>query len=175
VWIEKEALIGVINQICRDEDVPYFACKGYVSQSELWKAAQRIIEYENDYAQNTYIIHLGDHDPSGIDMSRDIQERLDMFGAHAGVKRIALNFDQIEKYNPPPNPTKLTDTRAKDYIQKYGESSWELDALDPKTLRDLIRNEVNLHRDPDVYADRLKEEFDHKSILNKVAKNWKSL
>jgi len=100
VWIEKEALVGVIARICQNLDIPYFACKGYVSQSEMWGAAQRIINYN----ATTTVLHLGDHDPSGLDMTRDIEERLELFNAHnVHVERIALNYDQIQEYNPPPN------------------------------------------------------------------------
>lgn len=88
------------------------------------------------------IIHLGDHDPSGIDMTRDIQERMDMFGADVFVKRVALTMEQIETFCPPPNPTKLSDARASSYIREYGHECWELDALEPKVITSLIRNEV---------------------------------
>ena len=83
------------------------------------------------------IIHLGDHDPSGIDMTRDIQERLQMFGADVYVKRVALTMNQIGTYNPPPNPAKITDSRASKYIDEYGNESWELDALEPQVITDL--------------------------------------
>ena len=76
MWIEKEALIGVIEGVCTELQVPYFACKGYTSQSEMWEAAQRLKRHEKA-GKNTVIIHLGDHDPSGLDMTRDIQERLE--------------------------------------------------------------------------------------------------
>ena len=93
------------------------------------------------------MIHLGDHDPSGIDMTRDITDRLNLFGAHATVRRIALNRDQVEQYNPPPNPAKLTDSRAVDYISTHGEYSWELDALDPATLDALVTSTILEYRD----------------------------
>lgn len=110
VWVEKDALIGIVSQICRELDVPHFSCRGYTSQSEMWSAAQRFIR--QNHRESRTIIHLGDHDPSGIDMTRDIQERMDMFGADVYVKRVALTMEQIEKFSPPPNPTKLSDARA---------------------------------------------------------------
>lgn len=94
----------------------------------MWSAAQRFIS--QDYRDNRVIIHLGDHDPSGIDMTRDIQERLQMFGADVYVKRVALTMNQIGTYNPPPNPAKITDSRASKYIDEYSNESWELDALE---------------------------------------------
>ena len=74
VWVEKDALVDIVGQACIPLDTPYFSCRGYTSQSEMWSAAQRFID--QSYRDNCYIIHLGDHDPSGIDMTRDIQERL---------------------------------------------------------------------------------------------------
>ncbi len=79
VWVEKEALVGVFDRVCAELDTPLFACRGYPSQSELWSAARnRFIRYLQA-GQNTLILHFGDHDPSGIDMTRDLQDRLDMF------------------------------------------------------------------------------------------------
>ena len=79
VWVEKEALVGVIERPCHEYNAPYFACKGYTSQSEMWGGAMRFIERKKDSGQNTVVLHFGDHDPSGVDMTRDIQERVDLF------------------------------------------------------------------------------------------------
>lgn len=93
VWVEKEALANVVGRVAEELDVSYFCCRGYVSQSEMWSSAQRFIKYERSGRTNV-IIHLGDLDPSGIDMSRDIQERLELFGVDALIfRRIALNRD----------------------------------------------------------------------------------
>ena len=146
VWIEKDALVGVIANACSDLDVNYFSCRGYTSQSEVWSAARRLSRHTKT-GQKAVIIHLGDHDPSGIDMTRDITDRLALFGAVAEVERIALNMDQVEQYNPPPNPAKLTDSRCTDYIKVHGPSSWELDALDPTTLDGLVRAHILNRRD----------------------------
>jgi len=151
VWIEKEALVGVIESVCKTLDVPFFACRGYVSQSEMWRAG---VEFRNP-EQHVVILHLGDHDPSGIDMTRDNFERLRTFSdGNVTVERIALNMDQIKKYNPPPSPAKTTDSRGTDYIDKFGIDSWELDALEPKVLIDLITKKVANHRADTLYVER---------------------
>ncbi|NCU30405.1 hypothetical protein EOM57_01220 [Candidatus Saccharibacteria bacterium] len=142
VWVEKEALIEVVGKACEKLDVPYFACRGYVSQSEMWAAAQRFIGMEQRH-ERSIILHLGDHDPSGVDMTRDIQDRLSMFGSSVYVDRIALTFEQVERYTPPPNPAKITDSRCKAYIEEYGRESWELDALNPTIISDLITEHVD--------------------------------
>ena len=166
VWIEKDALVGVIERVCAANDVDYFACRGYVSQSELYEAGKRIAARRDDTGQETIVIHLGDHDPSGLDMTRDNEERLCMFAeGNVEVKRVALNYDQVQRYDPPPNPAKLTDSRAAEYIAEHGQYSWELDALEPRVLRDLIQAEIDLVRDPDVWALREERLERHKEIL----------
>lgn len=181
VWIEKDALIGVIERPCEDNGVAYFSCRGYTSMSEIWVAAQRIVK-NIQAGQKVKIFHFGDHDPSGVDMTRDIWERLSQIvmrdlarlrwltketakamderidaGESAEdvypfcVQRVALNMDQIEQYNPPPNPAKLTDARAKKYVQKYGNESWELDALDPRVIVELVENHIGSCRDPKLW------------------------
>ena len=142
VWVEKDALIGIVGQICRELDVSHFSCRGYVSQSEMWEAARRL-RRRNDNGQHIVLLHLGDHDPSGKDMSRDIVDRLQIFETYdVEFHRLALNMDQIEEYGPPPNPAKLSDSRAAGYIEKYGRESWELDALEPQVISDIIREHV---------------------------------
>ena len=152
VWIEKDALIGVLDVACEPLDVSYFSCRGYTSQSEMWNAAIRRLLEHHEAGQNLHIIHLADHDPSGIDMTRDIEDRLNLFLRHHGstdveINRIALNMDQVREFNPPPNPAKLSDSRSREYIRRYGNESWELDALEPAVLTALIGAAVMEYRD----------------------------
>jgi hypothetical protein len=137
VWVEKDALIGIIEQAAKKLDTPCFSCRGFTSSTALWDAADRLKQHGKN-GQDCFIIHLGDHDPSGLDMTRDIRDRLQLFGASVAVERIALNMNQIQQYNPPPNPAKMTDTRSKKYIKQYGATSWELDAIEPSELDRLI-------------------------------------
>lgn len=173
VWVEKDALIDIVGQACRPLDTPHFSCRGYTSQSEMWSAAQRFIRQKNREAR--YIIHLGDHDPSGIDMTRDIQERLEMFGADVYVKRVALTMNQVTTYNPPPNPAKITDSRCGKYIDQYGEESWELDALEPQMLTKLITNEVTALRDDAIYQAICDREEAEKRELQTVADEYQKV
>jgi hypothetical protein len=170
VWVEKDALVGVIESICNDNDVPYFACRGYVSDSEMWSAAQRHIAYN----QNIVVLHLGDHDPSGIDMTRDIQSRLELFneGIDLEVRRIALTMKQIEELRPPPNPAKITDSRFKDYAKKYGNESWELDALEPSYISDLIENAILNIRDNDIYDELVDQQETERKQIQEVIDKW---
>lgn len=171
VWIEKDALVGVIDDLCTDLDVPYFACRGYTSQSEMWAAGQRLMHYRRE-GQTPVILHLGDHDPSGVDMTRDIIDRLDLFSGGIKVERLALNWDQIEEHNPPPNPAKLTDSRAEVYVAQYGLESWELDALDPATIAGLIDDAVARFRDDDLWSEALEEEQTGLRQLKQASQRW---
>jgi len=138
--VEKEALSGVLRPVCNDMDIPLLAARGYPSASVLHAfAVERIIPAMNE-GQCVVILHLGDHDPSGLDMTRDLRDRLSLFtGAMVDIRRIALNMNQIEELNLPPNPAKTTDKRFKAYAAQYGQSSWELDALPPEYLAGLVR------------------------------------
>lgn len=168
VWIEKDALIGVIERPCAELDVPYFSCRGYTSQSELWRAAQR----HRGYGTPTVVIHLGDHDPSGKDMTRDIEERLQLFGADSSVERIALNMDQIKRWNPPPNPAKVTDSRFAAYEAEFGSSSWELDALDPRKIDALVRSSIEDYLDQDLFDERVLQQEGDRTLLRKCSTRW---
>jgi hypothetical protein len=168
VFIEKDALVGVIEGICQELDVPFFSCRGYTSQSEMWAAAMRLEKYR-DGGQTPIIIHLGDHDPSGIDMTRDIRDRIEMFMGGVEVKRIALNEDQIKKYNPPPNFAKATDSRYTQYQEKFGDESWELDALDPNVIVSLIGDTVRDLMDEDKWEKAIEWEDTHKALIKESA------
>lgn len=130
VWVEKDALVDIVGQACSPLDTPYFSCRGYTSQSEMWSAAQRFIRQEQ--REKRIIIHLGDHDPSGIDMTRDIQERLELFG----------------------------------------DESWELDALEPKVITDLIKKQVTMYRNDDIYRAVCDKESREKEELKMLERNY---
>lgn len=175
VWVEKQALEAVIGQAADVWDVPYFACKGYTSQSEMWRGAVRFARYRN-LGQKVVIIHLGDHDPSGIDMTRDISERINqLFGVRVSVDRIALNMNQIEEYKPPPNPAKMTDSRFEGYAAEFGDESWELDALEPATLNELIQDRIKKYLDDDEWEQKQLEEGDARHALQRIADNWSAV
>lgn len=178
VWVEKEALAGVVQRAASETGVNYFACRGYVSQSEMYAAGLRFKRHRQLRDKRGMIIHLGDHDPSGIDMTRDIRERLEMFaGYHYApeVRRIALNMDQVEEFNPPPNPAKVTDSRFESYEREFGDESWELDALDPATLNALIVNEVYLLRDEGLWDLAVERQERERGQLDIVAQQWEEI
>ncbi len=172
VWIEKEALAGVIERICCELDIPFLSCKGYTSQSEMWASAMRLKRLADDHGQTPVILHFGDHDPSGIDMSRDIADRLRIFMGGLELKRLALNMPQIKQYKPPANPAKSTDSRYMDYQRKFGDESWELDALEPTVLAGLVRGAVESLLEKEKFDAIVKQETKHRLLLNKASDKW---
>lgn len=219
VWIEKDAAIGVVEGVCTQNSIPFFSCRGYTSMSEMHDAAQRL-RWHMEQGNQVTVLHIGDHDPSGLDMTRDITDRLRTFihrdwaglnmglGAHtrgaihtsmrdkinevreakAGegdwtpiedhdlpwqVKRIALNYDQIQQYAPPPNPVKMSDARFRRYHEETGLSqSWELDALEPSVLQDLILDEVDAVRDDTAWGLSEHQMETERNVLSGVGNWW---
>lgn len=179
VFVEKEALAQIVGKAASRWDVPYFANKGYLSSSSAWDVARNMMLLNEDKCKKFVVLHLGDHDPSGIDMTRDIQDRLNNYSRPSKsdrdkgadfidikVKRIALNKNQIDQYGPPPNPAKETDSRFESYQQEFGEESWELDALEPSVLVDLISSNIEDIVDYDKWDSmRAKQEDIKRSLL----------
>lgn len=168
VWVEKEALAGVIAQACEEWRVPYLSCRGYTSQSEMYESAMRFLR-AGEVGQDCILLHLGDHDPSGIDMTRDIVDRLAMFGARVDVRRLALNMPQIDELGPPPNPAKVTDSRFEAYEQEYGDESWELDALEPSYIDHLVASEIESFVEGDLWRASQRKESAAIDRLEEIA------
>lgn len=177
-WIEKDALIGVIEGPCSKWRVPYFSCRGYVSASEMYGAAKRL-EEQVEAGKGVIVLHLGDHDPSGTQMTDNISERIDLLtrglisdGAMA-VRRLALNMDQINTYNPPPNAAKESDSRFRAYQERYNtDESWELDSMQPGVLVDLIDDEIAGIVKRDLWDRDVAAEKEPRRQLLEVGRRW---
>lgn len=178
VWVEKDAIEGIAVRTCRALDIACFSCRGYTSQSSIWAAGRRLKSYAEE-GRKPVILHLGDLDPSGVDMSRDIETKLKLFmgdySADLTFKRIALNLPQVRQYNPPSNPAKTTDKRFAAFQEIYGDESWELDALSPAILDKLIRSEVIEWLDSDMYAEREAKENIERKLLKRVSDKWEEI
>lgn len=178
IWVEKEALAGVVQRAAEQNDLHYLSCRGYMSASEMYEAAQRIRTRRRLDGQETVIIYLGDHDPSGLDMSDgDIPNRFQFFLQKYGqpsvrVERVALNRDQIEEYQPPPNPAKKTDSRFSAYQQQFGDKSWELDALEPNVLLDIMQEAIDQFKDADLYDELHERQEQERAVLTAASEQW---
>lgn len=175
VIVEKEALAGVLEGVCRTYDVPLLAARGYPSGTVLREFAESDIIPAITQETEAVIIHLGDHDPSGIDMTRDLRARLSMFSDYnVTLHRIALTMQQIQEEDPPPNPAKTTDSRFASYRRQFGDESWELDALSPSYLAGIVEKAIKLCiTSAEMWeAQKAKIDKERKKLL-KVAKEWK--
>jgi hypothetical protein len=175
VMVEKDALSGILRPVCHDLHVRFTANKGYSSSSAMYEAGKRIAAARLE-GKTPYIFYLGDHDPSGIDMTRDITERLQVFSldriSKKHIDRLALNMDQVRQWNPPENPAKDKDTRYDAYVVKFGASSWELDAVEPVTLAGLVRDAVNSLIDRRQWDKIAKQEKAMRAELETFANNY---
>lgn len=218
LWVEKDALAGVLEPITRRFHVVLMVNRGYSSQSAMYEAACRIdracrrIEYNftdhGEVIRPAVVLYLGDFDPSGEDMVRDIQDRLTMFLAgyvpdpaeyeskdefeladrespgmnsdlsdddpvDLQVIKIGITKPQIKQYNPPPNPAKRTDSRSKAFIAEHGASSWEVDALPPEVLEQIVTYEIESRLDMDMMNEIIERENEHKQALRELADQMK--
>lgn len=246
VWTEKDAISGILERVTRKYHVRLCVNKGYSSSSAMYSAYKRFAKYLKD-GKDVYILYFGDHDPSGLDMIRDIRERTLHFLAasqHADdylppsayedwgfidryifdndldyqtlyeegfleekshtffefnipdhdkyddfqeelfkaarkhywntrfhVIPVGLTMDQIKQFRPPENPAKLTDPRAKWYVEQFGQKSWEVDALEPKVMVQLIETAIESRIDMTLYREQLSQEIEDKEKLKSYMAN----
>jgi hypothetical protein len=171
VWCEKDAISNILRRITDKYHVRLMINKGYSSASAMYTASKRFKAFGRN--KKKYILYLGDHDPSGLDMIRDIGDRLATFGVHLDTddgypQHLGITREQVEEFNPPPNPAKITDPRAAWYIEEHGDTSWEVDALDPATLNGLVEDSIIEIIDIDKYNAIIKKEKSDKKKLERL-------
>ena len=177
LYCEKQAMESVLKPIAGKYHIYFGYNKGYSSASTMYDLAKRIKEQIDD-KKKVVILYLGDHDPSGLDMIRDVRDRIEEFLTGGDdytepdfeVIPLALNMEQVRKYNPPPNPAKITDPRAKWYKAEYGDMSWELDALNPGVLIELTELGIRRYIDIDKYNSWIELENKQKKSLEDFGK-----
>lgn len=163
VAIEKDAIRGIVEEVTSRYCIPLSVNRGYSSTTALYHMAKRL-EEQISKEKPCRVLYIGDHDPSGMQMLHDMNNRLTTFLEGFGysedflydaldVVRVCLNFDQVKRYNLPENPVKMTDRRAENYIEQFGESCWEVDAIPPDVLLDLLNDAVKCYCDTDAIED----------------------
>lgn len=230
LWVEKDALSGVLKRITHHYHINLMVNRGYSSCTAMHDAYERFVEKVAE-GKKVVILYLGDHDPSGLDMIRDITDRTKeflinsktlqgkynydiddeeiprlaeklrdeygdeeefytefdgetmfdcakafaykLFDEQVEVRQIGLTTEQVKLYAPPPNPAKITDPRAKNYIAQFGRTSWEVDALKPEILHSLVREGVEGLIDMKLFKDQIKKEESDKKKLEKFVKEKK--
>ncbi len=176
VWVEKDALSGVLSRVTERYHVPILVCRGYSSASAMFDSYQRFRRaYKKE--QNIKLLYLGDFDPSGEDMVRDINDRImefangdniDMAYFDFDIEKIALTRQQIRQYNPPPNPAKRSDPRANTFIKQHGDTSWEVDALRPEVLNQILEDAIKANIDESAYMEIVGRERADKNKLRSL-------
>lgn len=237
LWVEKDALSGVLKKITEHYHIKLIVNKGYSSTSAMYDAYERVRDNLLE-GKRVVILYLGDHDPSGLDMIRDINDRTKTFIGNSEeikelwdnmypqdeeimqelregyywedeeyfsyefensngeidkdmdfakcyahkfyddkveVRPIGLTMEQIRQFAPPPNPAKVKDPRAKWYVKKFGQVSWEVDALNPETLHKLVRENVEGLIDIDKFNEKIKQEERDKQKIKKLTENVEDL
>jgi len=243
VWTEKDALSGIFKRSTQKYHVRLCVNKGYTSSSAIYKSYQRVKNIIIS-GKAFVILYFGDHDPSGLDMIRDIRDRIEYFLSNGSlqdneyfydkvqnwwdeneydiynlvgsgfltekqcdeimksegdikdelmkawesarirlyinqnnlfaVNPIGLTIEQIKQYDLPPNPTKLTDSRAKGYIAKFGQTCWEVDALEPQVLTDIVESNIESLINVDLYESVLQEESEERTEVEKIAEQYRT-
>ena len=172
VMCEKQALAGILEPVCRELDVNFTSNRGYASDSLMYRVAQRLAR-KGARGKEIYVLYFGDHDPSGLDMDRDIANRLGMFSyLRFETKRLALLMEQVEEMDLPENPAKTTDTRYDAYLYQFGDASWELDAVEPDELVRLTTEAVTSLRDDDLWDEAVAQEKEGRQELQEFADQY---
>lgn len=171
LWCEKDALSSVLRPICSELFATFMVNRGYSSSSAMYEARNRIQRKRIDEQGNdrvVHIIYLGDFDPSGEDMVRDIRDRLAIFEVDdLEVTKLALNPDQVARWKLPPNPAKMSDSRASRFVDRHGDDSYEVDAIPPKDLQAMVFRAISEHMDINIYNNTVRRE---KELTKKLKK-----
>lgn len=159
IWLEKDALAGVILDVTSEFDVPLMVTRGYPSITYLYEAAEAIANRDKP----AYLYYFGDFDPSGLDITRAVDEGIREFAPDSEIhfERVAVTPEQIRILGLPTRPTKTTDSRSKG----FGAASVEVDAIPPATLRALVQSYIETHIDQDqLERTRLIEEQERRTL-----------
>ena len=169
LWVEKDALAGVLQPLSNTRHITLMVNRGYSSQTAMHDAYSRMREAYSQ-GKTCTILYLGDQDPSGEDMVRDISERLnDLYGTPVVIKKLAITPEQVATYNPPPNPAKMSDTRAAKFVEEFGYNSYEVDALPPNVLVQIINNAVDEYVNQDLMDEVIEREERDKVLIREAA------
>jgi hypothetical protein len=176
VWIEKDSLIGIVENVCRRRRVPYFAQRGSASRTVKYDAGKRFAA-QLSLGQVPCVLYFGDHDPTGMDITRDTAECLALYaGQEIEVRRLALNLDQVRRYRLPPNPAKESDANFAKYVAAYGtDKCWELDALAPDAMAGLIEQEIEGLIKPRPWQLAEAKERKNRSHIEAAADDWQTI
>ena len=166
VWVEKAALSGVLLDVCYEYGAGLFAARGYSSATSFWDFRNRMLEDDRE----PVILYLGDLDPSGEQMTEDVENRASLlYGDDVEVERLALNPDQVQAYDLIPQPAKTSDSRARAFIERNGTECYELDALPPRALIQIVRDGIESYLDMPGYESALAREEADREVMQGIS------
>ena len=167
VWLEKEALKGVVSPVVVGEfGLDLYVTKGQPSVTYLYEAALQIAEA----GRPTHVYVLTDFDPGGLRIFDRVRRELEGFApdAQLRVERIAVTPEQIAEHGLPTRPGKGKDPQADGFAREHGEGCVELDAMPPGTLRSLVRASIERHMDPERLRVMKMAEREERDLLRNV-------
>jgi len=175
VWVEKDALAALVSNVANEYNVLTYPSRGYSSFTRVKEAIEdRFNEVSEE--RGIIIIHLTDHDPSGLDMTRDIEKRISEYmeeSERVTMHRVALTLDQVKNFNLASNPTKKADPRSADYLLAVGDQCWELDALPPDELEKIVKRSIIRFIDMDAWNENVELIEKEKKELQKKFESMK--
>jgi hypothetical protein len=175
VWVEKDALATLVSNVADGFRVLTYPSRGYSSFTRVMEAIEdRFEEVPED--RSLTLIHLTDHDPSGLDMTRDVERRIREYWGSSDrveIERVALTFEQVKKFDLAPNPTKMADPRSQNYHAQYGNQCWELDALPPDALEKIVKLAILKHIDAGTWDANMEQIDREKKQLQKKFEGMK--
>jgi len=173
VWVEKDALATLVSTVADGFNVLTYPSRGYSSFTRVMEAIEDRFA-QVDESREIFVIHLTDHDPSGLDMTRDVEERIRQYWPDADrltIERVALTFDQVKKFDLASNPTKSADPRATTYVAQYGDQCWELDALPPDELEKIVDRAIRSYIEDTIWNANVRQiEKEKKELEKKFSK-----
>lgn len=172
VWVEKDAIIGSIEDVCKELGVTIRVGRGYWSTT----AAHGIAEIFADIDKPITVFYCGDHDPSGQNIQSELYARIQEYDSgDFTMERLAISKDDITKFNLPPLPVKSSDPRASSFVRTHGNECVELDALPPTELRRRIQEAVKLHIDDELWEEAEEIEEKEKARIQDAMNQWSSM
>lgn len=163
VWCEAGGMLPQLANYCDEYGVPVMSSGGFDSVTTKHNFAQEAAEHDT-----VRILHIGDHDPSGVHMYSSLDEDLsafvDYYGGDIYVDRIAVTPDQVDELNLPTAPPKATDNRS------FVGRTTQAEAIPPRRLRDIVKQEIISRMDMDIYQDTLETENEIRQSLSERLK-----
>lgn len=171
VWVEKGALTRVLDQVTGPFKVLLFPHRGNPSYTKVKEAVDRLHEFWPS-GQKICILHLTDHDPTGLKMTKELVGRFERYGgSFIKVRRIGLTIEQVRQFNLSPNFAKKADRNYPEYVERYGEECWELDALPPDELQRIVKSEIEKYIDEEAWKQKKQEIEQEKGIAREKIEN----